>query len=383
MALPVMTIDGDVVAVQSHWTSDGSRIVTDATVRTPDGGTVVVSQLGGSVDGIGMRQWPGPELLVVGMTVAVAAHRDVDLAQQPHVVLDSAKVIAYPPGFVRTGPTKAGKYLYWESGCVYITPDAAGTTALAGDAEFAIIDASIASWNDGTASCSYLQLVTEPRRALEVGRDNVNVIKFRDTSWGRPAVGDDPARDYPHAAAGITTAVYIDDAKSPRDGAIIDADIEINGVDDAISIDQQSLGKGPRSELQNTLTHELGHLQGLEHTCRVDGDRARVDDQGNAVPLCTEVDPPLNAHDQAILDATMYNYQVAGETSKESLSDDDIAAICAVYPTAKDPKSCDPVGSTGGGCCSASGVGDRPGVSFLLAGTVLLLMRRRKTSRNV
>jgi len=317
------------------------------------------------------------------MTVAIAAHRDVDLAQQPHVVLDSAKVIAYPPGFVRTGPTKAGKYLYWKSACVYITPDAAGTTAIAGDAEFAVIDASIASWNDGTAACSYLQLITEPRRALEVGRDNVNLIKFRDTSWGRPAVGDDPARDYPHAAAGITTATYIDDAKSPRDGEIIDADIEINGVDDAISINQQSLGTGPKSELQNTLTHELGHLQGLEHTCRVNGDPPRVDDQGNVVPLCTEVDPPRNAHDQAILDATMYNYQNAGETSKETLSDDDIAAVCAVYPTAKDPDSCDQVGATGGGCCSASGLSDRPGVSFLLAGAVLFLMRRRKTSPNV
>src|SRR5882757_7817841 len=101
MALPVMTIDGDVVAVQSHWTADGSRIVTEATVRTPDGGTVVVSQLGGTVDGIGMRQMPGPELLVVGMTVAVAAHRDVDLSRQEHVVLDSAKVVSYPPDFVR------------------------------------------------------------------------------------------------------------------------------------------------------------------------------------------------------------------------------------------------------------------------------------------
>jgi hypothetical protein len=382
MALPVMTIDGDVVAVQSHWTSDGSRIVTEATVRTPDGSTVVVSQLGGTVDGIGMRQMPGPELLVVGMTVAVAAHRDVDLSQQEHVVLDSAKVVSYPPDFVRTGPTKNGKYLYWESGCVYVTPDAAGTTAIAGDAEFAIIDASIATWNDGTAACSYLKIVTEPRKALEVGRDNINVIKFRDTTWGRPAIGSDPARAYAHAAAGITTAIYIDDPKSSRDGAIIDADVEINGVDFAITADSQP-SNGRDSVLQNTLTHELGHLQGLEHTCRVGNDPERKDNTGNPVPFCDEASvPPLTPEKQAILDATMYNFQSPGETSKESLSDDDIAAICAIYPTANDPNTCDHVGSTGGGCCSASGLGDRPDVSFLLAGTVLLLMRRRKTSPN-
>src|SRR5678815_2257956 len=87
MAVPAMTIDGDVVAVYSHWTADGSRIVTEATVLTPDGEEVVVSQLGGSVDGIGQISWPGPPPLVVGMRVAVAAHSDVDLSQREHVVL--------------------------------------------------------------------------------------------------------------------------------------------------------------------------------------------------------------------------------------------------------------------------------------------------------
>ncbi|MEO7736242.1 MAG: hypothetical protein ABIY55_35110 [Kofleriaceae bacterium] len=395
MALPVMTIDGDVVAVQSHWTSDGSRIVTEATVRTPDGATVVVSQLGGSVDGIGMRQWPGPELLVVGMTVAVAAHRDVDLAQQPHIVLDSAKVIAYPPDFVRTGPTKSGKYLYWESGCVYITPDPAGTQALAYDVVLRIIDASIASWNNGAAACSYLKLIVEPPVAppvvppvaLEVyGKDHVNLIKFRDTVWGRPAVRDAPAKAYPPEAAAITSATYIDDRTSSRDGAIVDADIEINGVGFAISVDGQSNTSGlTKSDLQNTLTHELGHLQGLEHTCRLStNEPARIDNSGNPVPLCSAIPrPPATPAQQAIVDATMYPSQEADERTKSTLSDDDIAAICAVYPTANDPNNCTQVSSTGGGCCSASGLDDRPGVSFLLAGAVLLLMRRRKTSPNV
>ena len=43
-----MSIAGEVIATKARWTEDGSRIVTDATVRTPDG-DVVVSQLGGSV----------------------------------------------------------------------------------------------------------------------------------------------------------------------------------------------------------------------------------------------------------------------------------------------------------------------------------------------
>src|SRR5438552_1004894 len=111
-----ITIVGDVVSTRSFWTDDGSRIVTEATVRTPDG-DVVVSQLGGSAEGYGMRTFPGPELLVVGMSVSVSAHQALDLSQRMHVVLDDARITNLPEGFVRTGPTKAGKSLFWESGC--------------------------------------------------------------------------------------------------------------------------------------------------------------------------------------------------------------------------------------------------------------------------
>lgn len=376
MSLPAMTIDGDVVAVHSYWTDDGSRIVTEATVRTPDGTDVVVSQLGGSVGGIGMIQMPGPELLVLGMTVALAAHRDVDLAQREHVVLDSVKVFAYPPNFVRTGPTKAGRSLYWESGCVFVTVDAAGTTAIPGDGEFAIIDASIDTWNNNTASCSYLKVINEGKKAHEVGNDKVNVIKFRDTTWGRPAIGNDPPRNYAAAAAAITTAVYVDDDTSSRDGAIIDADIDINAVNFAVSVNGQSMGTDCKAELQNTLTHELGHLHGLEHPCLAGSDPQRVDNLGNPVPSCFG---PLPSR---ITEATMYNFQDCGETKKESLSQDDIDAICQIYPTNKDPGSCDHVGTSTGGCCSASRGPNGPVGSLLLASsTVLLLLRRRKTSR--
>jgi hypothetical protein len=380
-----MTIDGDVVEVHSRWTGDHSRIVTEATVRTPTG-DVVVSQLGGSVDGIAQRQFPGPEPLVAGMKVSVAAHQDADLSSRMHVVVDATKVIAYPPGFVRTGPTKSGHYLKWESGCVLVNVAAEGTAEIAGDGEFAVIDDSIDTWNNDTASCSYLQVMNLGKITSEVGNDKVNLIKFRDTTWGRPAIGDDAARSYAAAAAGITTATYIDDAKSDRDGAILDADVELNGVNFAISVDGQTLGtEGCLSDLQNTLTHELGHLHGLEHPCRVGNDPARVDGDNNPVPLCNDVLASPNAPaNKKIIDATMYNFQTCGETSKSTLSQDDIDAICRIYPTAQDPKTCDPVTSSkSGGCCSAGS--DRPDVSFLLAGTVgmiLLGRRRAKNSRN-
>jgi hypothetical protein len=322
-----------------------------------------------------MITMPGPELLVPGMNVALAAHRDRDLAQREHIVLDSVKVFAYPPSYVRTGPTKAGHYLYWASGCVFVAVDAAGTSALPGDQEVEIIDASLDAWNNAGA-CSYQTIVNEGRKDGEVGNNKVNLIKFRDTTWGRPAIGDDPARSYAPGAAGLTTATYIDDATSSRDGEILDADVEINGVHFAVSVDGQSAKTGASclAELQNTLTHELGHLLGIEHPCLASGDPPRVDHLGNPVPQCALV------FDPAITEATMFNNTVCGETKKETLGSDDIAAICGIYPISDAPGTCDAVGESGG-CCSAS---DRPVASLFLAGAtaLLLLRRRRKTSRD-
>src|SRR5262245_2864776 len=208
---PPMTIEGQVVASHSRWTSDGSRIVTDATVRALDGREAVVSQLGGTVDGLTMRSFPGPEIMAPGMRVALTAHQGSDLARSPHLVVDGVRVLEAPPGFVRTGPTRAGHSVFWESSCVHVTVDADGTNDLPGDHELALVDASIATWNDSTRSCSYLEIVQDARAKREVGRDHVNLIKFRDVSWCRPQIGDDPERCHASSAAGITTLLYVDD----------------------------------------------------------------------------------------------------------------------------------------------------------------------------
>jgi MYXO-CTERM domain-containing protein len=369
-----MTVTGTVVDAKGHWTADGSRIVTDATIQTGTG-MVVVNQLGGTADGFGMISFPGPPVLVPGMTVAVAAHEDADLAGRMHVVLDDVKILGAAPSFVRTGPTKAGHSLYWESGCVFVTVDADGTKEIPGDQEFAVVDASIDTWNTDTASCSYLKVMDEGRKAMEVnGKDYTNLIKFRDVSWCRPATKDDPAKCYSESSAGITTATYLDDG-STRDGAIVDADVEINGVNFAISVGGQTLAtmKTCNAELQNTLTHELGHLHGLEHTCLATGDPPRVDNTGAAVPSCSG----SGANDPRITEATMYNFQDCDETKKETLEPDDINAICTIYPTAKDPGTCEPVHV--GGCCSADGGVAGPVTLSVVVG--LVGRRRRKNRR--
>lgn len=367
------SIEGQVLTAASHWTTDGSRIVTEATVMTPTG-PVTVTQLGGTVDKLTMRTWPGPEMLVPGMRVALTSYESWDLSQRKHNVVDGVKVLATPPGFVRTGPTKANNYLFWESGCVYVTPDAEGTKQIPGEQEFDVIEQVVAAWNTGVASCSYMNIVLEKPEAMEVGKDKINVIKFRDVSWCRPATKDDPIRCHAPSAAGLTTATFVDDADSDRDGAIVDADIELNGVDFAISTNDMSLGTAAcKSDLANTLTHEMGHLLGLEHPCRTGGDPPRVDGDGNAVPACAATT------DAKILEATMYNFQDCGETKKASLSQDDIDAVCRIYAIAEDPGTCDHV-SDGSGCAGCS-TGGSPWVGFGLATMTLGLLvgrRRRK-----
>lgn len=370
-----MTITGSVSDARSRWTADGTRIITDATIHTDDGANIVVSQFGGKVGNLRMREFPGPDPLVDGMRVTVAATPSMDLSARMHVVVDSVKVLAAPPGYVRTGPTDAGNYLFWESGCVFITPDAAGTKHIAGEAEFAAITQSIAEWNNGIKGCSYMQLMEEPRKDVETGRDMDNIIKFRDSSWCRPASGDDPARCHPQSAAGITTATYVDDSSSDRDGAIVDADIELNAVDFSIALGGVTLGtESCLSELKNTLTHEIGHLLGLEHTCLAQGDPPRIDAKGNAVPSCNQA---MQQNINVVLEATMFNYQNCGERAKESLEADDIAAVCGIYQSVDDPGTCEPVGESGG-CCNTGGAAQPVGSALLGLLVLSRFWRRRR-----
>lgn len=365
------TFTGEVVTAHGRRTADGSRIVTDATVRTADGAEVELTQLGGHAGGKTMLVFHGPPVLATGLRVRVDAHRATARSQSRWIV-DDVTVLAGAGGlpYVRTPASKSGRPLYWAKSCAQVSWAVEGTTAIAGDAEQAVIEQAIATWNQGVADCAYMNLVPQGAVDREVGEDQVNLIKFRDTSWCRPAVDGDKARCHSSSAAAVTTVIYVDDPDDPRDGEIVDADIEINGKDFAISVDGQSLRGGNlcQADLANTLVHELGHLLGLDHTCRKVDDPARVDHTGAPTPLCAATSDP------AITEATMYPEQACGETKKASLDADDIAALCAIYPSASDPGECSPPDDLSGGCC---GAGDRGGSTALLALATAALINAR------
>ena len=377
------TLRGTVTAATARWAGGGTRIVTDVVVRTDDGRDVTVSQFGGTVDGIGMIEIPGPALLVPGQRATITARasttaraRDVLVVEQVALESNASLTAGRTADFVRTGPTKAGAPVHWASGCVQMTYAAEGTGAIAGISEFDVIDRTLAAWND--VDCSFMSLVAVGRAEdAEVGNDRINLIKFRDQRWCRPSADDDGERCHKRNAAGITTLVFVDDADSDRDGEILDADVELNGVDFAIAVDRVSFSSQPcQAELANTLTHELGHVLGFSHTCITEleeGQAHPFDHHGELVPYCDEVD---QAAPNGLSEATMYPAQSCGETKKSSLADNDIEAICAVYPTADDPEVCEPPAPLEAGCCSTGG---GAGGSLLLgAATALLLAPRRR-----
>lgn len=301
----------------SYWNASRTSIYT----RHDDGAV----RLGGTVDGVTMVQF--------------------------HAALGSTGMI----NFVRSR-TDAGAPLHWRSSCVYITPDSEGTTDVAGDLELEILDKVLANWVDSTRDCGVLTFVREEPQAREVGYDGYNIVKYRHDTWCRPPESEgSPPECYSDAAAAITTLFFIDRPGEPDDGIILDADIEFNAVNFAIATGCETTcetaGTGILADLENTLTHEVGHLVGLDHTCwEGSPEDAPPDHTGEPVPQCF----PETLVPAENREATMYNFQTQGETKKRTLEDDDIAGFCDIYPTGAQLGACARVDVDGdSGWCAA------------------------------
>jgi uncharacterized protein (TIGR03382 family) len=166
------------------------------------------------------------------------------------------------------------------------------------------------------------------------GIDGRPTVVFRDVRWS-------DARGEPRdpGIIALTTVFYVDTPGYLGDATILDADVELNGVNYTFTTDVTTAM--PRlgtevADLENTLTHELGHVQGLGHTC---WDHVRdtppLDNRGQPIPDCRGNLP------QSILNTTMYPYPLMpGETSKRHLSQDDVNGVCDPYPLAGIPPPC-------------------------------------------
>jgi hypothetical protein len=357
-----------VVARHASWNASATRIYTDLLIEHDDGTLRTLRVAGGEVGDVGMVQF---ELRPPGSPPPDAERYGVN------------------PGFVRSRSAASGALLRWEKSCVYLTPDASGASDVASAQEHAILQQVLDHWRASTQSCSYLEFVVDDPTPAETIYDGKNVVKFREDKWCRPASGADPEECYSPSAAALTTVFYVNTPGKPNDGKIRDADIELNAVNFAVGVCTLSgcttTGQGSVSDLANTLTHEIGHLVGLDHTCWDQPGPAPVDGSGQPVPSCSA---PLTS---AQLDATMYNYQDPAEIKKATVEADDVNGFCAIYPLAADPGNCSrALDKDDDGLCAVAAPGRGPdgerggqglAALFGVGGFGLLLVAGRGRSR--
>lgn len=183
--------------------------------------------------------------------------------------------------------------LFWRVRTVVVHPASDTSDDLDARRVELVIERSLATWNASAVGCSDLVLVDggEPSglvTSLDGGDPDLeNRVVFREDAW---------PEDMSANALALTTVSY-----RPSTGQILDADIDINGAYHRFTdVDDPALAS---ADLENTLTHELGHLIGL-------------------------------AHDSAP-ESTMYPESAPGELDKRSLTVDDASAACVVYPAGR------------------------------------------------
>lgn len=239
-----------------------------------------------------------------------------------------------------------------------------GNAETPGDTEFTAILAAMTTWQNQLQSCSSLSLIEGPRtQTRRVGyfdkedNENVSVFRLQRCSDVAPAgnachgEADNCGNQFDcwqhqEAAIAITTTSY-----NPETGRILDSDIEFNTpsfifstVDAPPCLSGMANTSCVASDVQNTTTHELGHLLGLGHS------------------------PDTRS--------TMSFRANPGELSKRVLDADSARFVCDAYPAGKASRTCKTVpvsaelGKAVGGCTAAPGT-----VLFALA--ALLLRRRR------
>jgi hypothetical protein len=208
-----------------------------------------------------------------------------------------------------------------------------------------------------------------------------NTVQFRTDVWARNAREPDLRVPYDTAALAITSVFSV-----VMTGEIVDADVEVNAVNYEWTDLVVNPGARPTNlnrptnavqDLQNTLTHEFGHVLGLDHNCTSPGQPDLRDQTGALAPSCSEA-RRLNT---ALAEATMFVSVEPRDTTRRDLALDDINGLCGIYP-ADGPVCAAPADD--GGCRMAPAVAGGPERAatwpwlVVLAGGIAAALTRRR-----
>lgn len=258
------------------------------------------------------------------------------------VILSGGPARAFVRSHVDDDPSR---YLYWPNRTVAVFLQQNGSQDVGPGAMRAAVLRATTAWSANACTDLYLHWggTTSNRQTnlTSTQPDMVNTLVWREAGEWPEDVGS--------STLALTTLVY-DRAL----GAILDGDIDFNGQDFYwTATDDRSAAD---TDVQNTVTHELGHLIGLDHS-----------------------DDP---------DSTMYGGTESGEFSKRDLGDDDLDALCYIYPAGDDTpletvtSEPAPLELAGTGCAAAGG---RPvggaGAALLVVVVAGALGRRRRARR--
>lgn len=263
-----------------------------------------------------------PSCYLSRMTDLLRCVRAQRLAARASVIAIAAGALLAPraaSAFCRTtttpipanySPTRGcftdGLPLFWKGACVGYSVNNAASQSIPLETATNVIDAAFASWNGAACGGSQVGIATSnlgPAECDEVryntGGPNQNVIIFRDTKW--------PYSD-PNNTLGLTTVTFNADT-----GEIYDADMEINSTGGNLTTTTSVPANG--FDLLSVITHEAGHFLGLAH-----------------------------ATDAT---ATMYASYRPGTSALRTLSDDDVAGMCAIYPNENERNVASSVSASG------------------------------------
>jgi hypothetical protein len=210
--------------------------------------------------------------------------------------------------------------------------DAAGSSRTPVEAEFTAIDNAFATWQAMARGCSDFEFVRGPRisdAGVGKGTNADNIVIFREENCRDVVPLADPCQtdsscgnkhrcwEHGDATIALTTSTY-----STRTGVVFDSDIEFNAgkSSDGLRFLFTTISSPPCTEgmetpfctaydIQNTATHEIGHMVGFDHVTQETSTMAPT------APLA--------------------------DLQKRAIDPGSASGFCSTYPRGKPPVPCD------------------------------------------